>query len=93
MNTCYKMMPLDVALRLNLESRGFAIEPEITTKLARMNISIIEHPISYCPRDKANGKKIRIADFFRYLTAMVKFRFINLSTNPIHIPPRQDRVC
>ena len=75
MNTCYKMMRTDVARRVKLVSRGFAMEPEITTKLARMGIRIREHPIRYRPRGKAEGKKIRAMDFFRYLAAMVRFRF------------------
>lgn len=75
MNTCYKMMPADVARRLDITSRGFAVEPEITTKLARMGVTIVEHPITYRPRSKAQGKKIRLADFFRYLAAIIRFRF------------------
>lgn len=75
MNTCYKMMRADVAGRLNLESRGFAMEPEITTKLARMGVDIQELPVSYRPRAAAEGKKIRALDFLRYLRAMVYFRF------------------
>jgi len=77
MNTCYKMMRTDVARRINLVSRGFAMEPEITTKLARMKVHIAEHPIEYRPRSTNDGKKIRPSDFFRYLTAMVRFRFLS----------------
>jgi len=80
MNTCYKMMPVDVARRLNITSRGFAMEPEITTKLARMGQTIVEHPITYRPRSKAQGKKIRLADFFRYLAAIIRFRFAPLDS-------------
>jgi len=74
MNTCYKMMRSDIARRINLKSRGFAMEPEITTKLGRMGIAITERPISYQPRSKADGKKIRAFDIVRYLIAMVRFR-------------------
>lgn len=74
MNTCYKMMRADVARNVNLVSRGFAMEPEITTKLARMGVRIHEHPIRYRPRGREEGKKIRSTDFFRYLGAMVRFR-------------------
>ena len=77
MNTCYKMMRMGVARRINLVSRGFAMEPEITTKLARMGVHIAEHPIEYRPRTTDDGKKIRSSDFFRYLTAMVRFRFLS----------------
>ncbi|RIK67915.1 MAG: glycosyl transferase [Planctomycetota bacterium] len=83
MNTCYKMMRTDIARRLNLCSRGFAMEPEITTKLARMGIDILEHPIRYKPRLRAEGKKIRATDFFRYLLAMIRFRFERPSFIPI----------
>lgn len=76
MNTCYKMMRADVARRVNLVSRGFAMEPEITTKLARMGVRIREHPIRYRPRGKEEGKKIRAMDCLRYLAAMVRFRFV-----------------
>ena len=75
MNTCYKMMRTDVARRLNLQSRGFAMEPEITTKLARMGVKIAERPVRYRPRSKHLGKKIRASAVFSYLAAMLKFRF------------------
>jgi len=75
MNTCYKMMRADVARRINLVSRGFAMEPEITTKLARRGIRIIERPITYRPRCATEGKKIKAVDLLRYLGAMVRFRF------------------
>jgi glycosyltransferase involved in cell wall biosynthesis len=81
MNTCYKMMRTDVARRLDLQSRGFAMEPEITTKLARMRVPIADLPISYKPRDNSEGKKIRKMDFFRYLKAMGKFRFSKFETD------------
>ena len=83
MNTCYKMMRTDVARRLDLQSRGFAMEPEITTKLARMNVPISELPISYKPRDTSEGKKIRKMDFFRYLKAMGQFRFSKFDTSSV----------
>ncbi|TWT41764.1 Undecaprenyl-phosphate mannosyltransferase [Phycisphaerae bacterium RAS1] len=75
MNTCYKMMRTDIARRLALESRGFTIEPEITVKLARLGLPIVEVPIRYKPRDRAAGKKIRSRDFVRYIVAMLRFRF------------------
>lgn len=87
MNTCYKMMRTDVARRVNLISRGFEMEPEITTKLARMGIRISERPITYRPRTKNQGKKIRSTDFLRYLTAMVRFRLTSSDSIPPPAPP------
>jgi len=81
MNTCYKMMRADVARRINLTSRGFAMEPEITTKLARLGVRIVERPITYRPRGKEEGKKIRKSDFFKYLWAMARFRFASMKRN------------
>jgi glycosyltransferase involved in cell wall biosynthesis len=88
MNTCYKMMRADVARQIRLFSRGFAMEPEITTKLGRMGVRIVERPISYQPRSKAEGKKIRSVDLLRYLVAMVRYRFFRQAAAPVPIPER-----
>lgn len=79
MNTCYKMMRAEVAKKINLTSRGFAMEPEITTKLARLGVRIVERPITYRPRGRDEGKKIRKSDFFKYLWAMARFRFAKMN--------------
>jgi glycosyltransferase involved in cell wall biosynthesis len=74
METCYKLMPTQVMRSLNLVSRGFDIEPEITAKLAQRGYRILEVPISYHPR--VEHKKMRpIRDGFRAVRALVKFRF------------------
>lgn len=78
MNTCYKLMPVGTARQIRLTSRGFSMEPEITIKLARLGVPIIERPVSYHPRDAKAGKKIRAIDFFRYLRAMVVYRWSRL---------------
>jgi len=75
MNTCYKMMRREVALDIDLVSRGFAMEPEITTKLARRGHRIVEFPVSYRPRGRKQGKKIQMVDLLRYIRAMFRFRF------------------
>ena len=74
-NTCYKMFTAEVAARLSIRETGFGMEPEITTKIARMGYRIIERPIRYRPRTVAGGKKIRARDLFGYLAAMVRYRF------------------
>lgn len=60
--TCYKLMPTKIAKALQISSRGFEVEAEITAKLANMQIKIIEVPISYNPRTYESGKKIRAKD-------------------------------
>lgn len=73
METCYKAFRSDVVARLQIVSRGFAVEPEITAKLARMRARVFEVAISYAGRDYAEGKKIRWSDGVRALIAILRF--------------------
>ncbi len=52
METCYKVMALDIAQRLELECNRFDLEPEITAKIIRLGFKIHEVPISYVPREE-----------------------------------------
>ena len=45
--------------RLDLRCERFEFCPEVTAKLCRLGIRIQEVPISYQPRTKLEGKKIR----------------------------------
>ena len=75
-NTCYKMMPTQTMKRLDLTENGFAMEVDITAKLAKLGQHIVERPISYQPRSRRDGKKIRPRDLMGYLAAMVRYRFL-----------------
>lgn len=73
METCYKVVPMVLMRELNLRSRGFEIEPEITVKLGKRGVKIVEVPIAYAPR---HDKKLRrFRDGFKSLLALVKVRF------------------
>lgn len=74
METCYKLMPRDVARRLRLEARGFELEPEITAKLLRMGHRIYEVPITYVARSREEGKKLTAMDGVRALGTLLKYR-------------------
>ena len=74
METCYKVMTRDIAQSLNLESNRFDIEPEITAKLLRAGHSILELPIRFEPRSRAQGKKIGWRDGFRAVQVLFKYR-------------------
>ena len=78
METCYKMMKLDFAKKLNIQEKRFGMEPEITAKLARMGARIVEVPISYTARTYDQGKKITWRDGFAALYCIIKFSFIRL---------------
>ena len=75
METCYKVMAADIATSLNLESNRFDIEPEITAKLLRSGHSILELPIRFEPRSRAQGKKIGWRDGVRAIQVLLKYRF------------------
>lgn len=73
METCYKVFKKEVAEKLNLESRSFGVEPEITAKIVQLNCRVYEVPISYFGRDYSEGKKIKWTDGFIALWSILKF--------------------
>jgi glycosyltransferase involved in cell wall biosynthesis len=73
METCYKMLVRDVAERLDLQSRDFGIEPEITCKVARMRARVYEVPISYNGRTYEEGKKIGLRDAFKAVWVILRY--------------------
>ncbi len=73
METCYKVFRADIIKRLTLEEDRFGIEPEMTAKIARMQVRLWEVPISYNGRTYAEGKKIGLKDAFRAVYAITKY--------------------
>jgi glycosyltransferase involved in cell wall biosynthesis len=73
METGYKVMRREVADRLDLRSQRFGIEPEITSKVARLGVRVYEVPISYRGRTYAEGKKIGLVDAVQALWTIVRF--------------------
>ncbi|MGH9386812.1 MAG: glycosyltransferase family 2 protein [Vicinamibacterales bacterium] len=73
METCYKVMLRPIANRLDLQSKDFGIEPEITLKVARMRARIYEVPISYHGRTYEEGKKIGLKDAFKAVYTILRF--------------------
>jgi SAM-dependent methyltransferase len=58
--------------RLDLRSRGFGFEPEVTIKIARLGCRIYEAPIGYEGRTQEEGKKIGFKDAVTGTLAMVR---------------------
>jgi glycosyltransferase involved in cell wall biosynthesis len=73
MATCYKAFHRRVVPALDLQSRGFGIDAEITAKIARGGFRVFEVPVSYFGRSRAEGKKIRLKDGFSALGALVRY--------------------
>jgi len=76
MHTCYKLFRKNTIDSIKLNSRGFAFCPEITAKLLNKNIRICEVPITYSPRNKKDGKKIKWIDGLIALYTLLKYKFI-----------------
>jgi hypothetical protein len=76
METCYKLFRRDVLQRITLEENRFGFEPEITAKVAKLDVVIYEVGISYYGRTYAEGKKIGWRDGFRALWAIMKYNLL-----------------
>ena len=75
METCYKMMRREIVAKITLEENRFGFEPEITAKLAKLKVRLLEVPIGYNGRRHDEGKKIGWGDGFRTLYAIVKYNW------------------
>jgi glycosyltransferase involved in cell wall biosynthesis len=74
METCYKVLRTDVARALRLEANRFDIEPEITAKLLRAGHAIVELPVRFEPRSRAQGKKIGWRDGVAAIAVLIRHR-------------------
>ncbi len=85
--TCFKLLPLDLYRQLGLRSSGFGMEPEITAKLLRRRHRPYEVPISYRARTREQGKKLRWTDGVQALAVIVGVR---LTGEPLHLGAVRD---
>ena len=76
--TCYKMFTREVADRLDLRSRGFELETELTAQIVRLGYEIDQVPISYHPR-YGREKKLTPMDGLPTLWALIRYRFKDFS--------------
>ena len=83
METCYKLMRIDVARSLALTANRFDIEPQITARLLRSGHHIHELPVHFAPRSKAEGKKIKWRDGMRALQVLIQERLAAKSRKPV----------
>lgn len=74
METCYKIMRGDLARSLRLTANRFDIEPEITVMLFKSGARVVELPVTFSPRSRAAGKKIRWRDGWHAVKLLVRHR-------------------
>lgn len=77
METCYKLIPGDFARSIKIKSNRFNFEPEITAKILKSKVKIVEVPICYAGRSFSEGKKITWRDGISALYTLIKYRFTN----------------
>jgi len=72
--TALKLFPRSAVAGLTLETTGFELDHEISAKLLAAGYRIVEVPISYFPRSRAEGKKIGLRDWFRARRTFARYR-------------------
>lgn len=78
METCYKLFPRREANNIKLHAKGFELEPELTAKLFKRKLNLIEVPIITKPRGYEEGKKLNtFSDGFKAVWALFKYRFVD----------------
>ncbi len=76
METCYKIFRREIIQSLQIEENRFGFEPEITAKVARLNVRIYEVAISYHGRTYAEGKKIGWRDGVSAIRCILKYGLV-----------------
>lgn len=77
METGYKVFKAEVIKGVPLRARRFDFEPEVTAKMLKRRHYIYEVPISFDPREYAQGKKIGLQDAFAAVWTLLKYRFVD----------------
>ena len=72
--TALKLFPRTLLNELKLETSGFELDHEITSKVLARGCRIVEVPIQYFPRSREEGKKIGAKDWVRGLRTFWRYR-------------------
>ena len=75
LETCFKLMPLEVYRKLDVKSAGFGMEAEVTGKLLRAGLRPYEVPITYKARSREDGKKLTWKDGVEAIWILARERF------------------
>lgn len=75
LETCYKVFRASALQKIHLTSNGFEIEAEITCRILKAKLHIVEVPVSYRGRNYEQGKKITWVDGIKAIWTLIKQRF------------------
>jgi dolichol-phosphate mannosyltransferase len=73
--TALKAVRRELLMSLDLRSQRFGFCPEVTAKLLKRGIHIVEIPVSYRARSRREGKKPGVRDGLEILWTLVRERF------------------
>ncbi len=73
METGHKAFRRSVLEKITIEEDRFGFEPEVTAKIAKLNVRIYEVGISYAGRTYREGKKVGWRDGFSALRCIFKY--------------------
>ena len=76
-HTCYKVFDAKLFKQLLLKEDDFAFCPEVTSRISKLNLKILERKISYKGRTSSEGKKIGIIDGFRAVFVLIKLKLFD----------------
>lgn len=75
LHTGYKLFRSDLIKKANLQTNGFDFCHEVTAKMVKMKVPILEVPIGYQARRWDEGKKVRAIDAWWDIMTTVRLRF------------------
>jgi len=89
--TGYKAFRGEIIRNMNITSRGFGFEIEVTAKIAKLGCPIYEVPISYYGRTYEEGKKIGLKDGLAAIWYIFKFNlFTSVEQSFTAVRPLQE---
>jgi len=74
-NTCYKVFTRHAQEGITIKGKHFDMDTELTVKLLQKGLSIKEVPITYAPRSRSEGKKIKWSTALSMFWMIIKYRF------------------
>ncbi|MEO1856132.1 MAG: glycosyltransferase family 2 protein [Rubritalea sp.] len=90
METCYKAFRREVIQNIAIEENRFGFEPEVTAKIARRKLRVMEVAVSYYPRSFDEGKHIGWKDGVRAIYCIFKYGLLRRNENPMVIKSGSD---
>jgi len=75
--TCYKVFRAEIFKKIDIKSSRFDFEAEVTAKIFKQKLKVVEMPITYYGRGYEEGKKITWKDGFVAIWTLIKYRFVD----------------